>query len=315
MSVPLHGLAAEAPAVSAIARSDRVIFPFSNDDSIDNFQTALDRTGTSEYQSATNRVAVLIGESALTTNIHQIPEETIILLDSSAPMVGHMGKYVDSLRAASGAHAWKRKMGMHYLSSLDRDTRTRYEGMMLNQIEWWEGRGEPHALSTPEMFDGSRALAREKAIIPWRGDITSDADMAALGHSLRKFDAVVTLLNLTNVIPYTAGLSDRFPSFPTAAGYAKVLSHLPTTYEMPILTTSAYAIGNNRMVEATGPFFGLTDLRRTGGDSQYGPVAIRPDMLIGYGRTPNQRQAAEALAALLELLSEALRTQRRWDEF
>lgn len=262
-----------------------VSFPFSNDDSIDAFRDAMDRTETEDYQQATNRTAVIIGESALATNIQHIKEETIVLLDSSVPMVQHMTNYVDLLRDARDATAWKWQIGVGN-NKLDSQSQARYGNMLREQIEWWERSKEPHALRTPSMFKAAQTLAREKAIIPWHGDITSDEDMARLGIALRKLDATVTLLNLSNVIPFTA-CAPRLPSFPTAAGYADKLTHLPTVPNVPILTTSLTSYSGGRIVESTGPFSGLDDLRDSGGDSTSGPVAIRPSRNI-YPNIPRQ---------------------------
>jgi len=283
-SRPLHELAHLAPAISPPSPLNDVLYPFSNDDSIRSFREALRRTDTEAYQQAKNRVAIVVGESALSTAIHWIPEETIVLLDDDEPMVGYMGGYVDALRTAPSPREWGRQMGVipPGASKPRRDA-------LLRQLDWWEQQGVPHALADSEVFAQSRALAREKAIIPWRGDVTSVEDMAHLGDTLRGLDAAVTLLNLSNVIAYGAYYADEgHASFPSAAGYADVLDHLPLTPDAPILTTSMYGIGNTKIASSTGPFYGLTDLRERGGDSKDGPVAVPANELgsLGFGDMP-----------------------------
>jgi len=266
---PLYELQGEAPEIPQ-AVHDAVVFPFSNDDSIDSFKQARLRLGMPEYQDAQNRVAVLIGENALAaSNLAYLPEDTIVMLGNEPNEVRYMEKYCFNLQMANDLDGWMRAMipsfGLY---------RQWHMAKLLKQAVWWNHRNEPSALRNYELFEHRQEVARQKAFIAWYGDITSEADMERFGTALRKFDATVTLMNLTNVIPYSHQVIGA-RAFPTAAGYADVLQHLPITPSAPILTASRYPVHPDfDIVHATGPFYGLDDLR-TGGDSVSGPIAIR----------------------------------------
>jgi hypothetical protein len=273
MSRPLHELASQAPPLSPIFNDYEVMFPFSNDGLEPSFQTALERMRTPGYAEAPNRVAVLIGESALANNIHYIPEETIILLDNQMGMCQYMGAYVDMLRRAPDPFSWyasfcnPEKFSAHIVSrAINALNKQLVHGMVFSN--------SAHALSPDggNRYLESHKAAKEKAIIPWHADITSDKDMAVLGGTLRANNAKVTLLNLSNVIPFTAAGGEGFTD---SAQYAQTLGHLPTTPEMPILTTSRDV--NGMLLKPTGPFSGLKDLAENGGDSLTGPVAVTED--------------------------------------
>jgi len=273
MSRPLHELAEQAPPLSPIFRDHEIAFPFSNDDLESSFQTALERTRTPEYAEATNRVAILIGESALANNIQYIPEETIILVDNRMGMCQYLGTYIDTLRQAPDPMSWYQSFCSQGKLSAETTARA-IEDLNQQLIHSMVFTGNVHALN-PE--GGNRYLknhnaAKEKAIIPWCADITSGKDMAVLGGTLRANEAKVTLLNLSNVIPFTAISGEGFTD---SAQYAQVLDNLPTTSEMPILTTSREARGF--LGAPTGPFFGLDDLAMNGGDSLTGRVATPED--------------------------------------
>lgn len=259
-SVPLYGLADHAPDISGAGVEPD--YPLSNDESASYFDQARARVALPEYQEATNRTAVVIGESALMATLQFIPEETIVVLDSSAEMCNFMDRYVDTLREAETRIEWGEMMGVFEGKDNPSDYALSLAMRSMQQIREWVTTGYPHPLNSDELFHQARQLALQKAIIPWHGDITSRLDMHKLGKTLRAHDATVTMMNLTNVIAYGQ-------DFPDASGYAKLLGALPITPNAPILTTTTRSKPNapldSRIVEATGPFFGLENLRQHGG--------------------------------------------------
>ncbi len=300
----LHALSAYAPTAPTNILPGRVMFPFSNDDSIDSFKQALSRVETDEYAGTKNPVAVLIGESALSTQIHTIPEPTIILLDNEAQMAHHMASYVEALEMSPTPTTWAWNIGIGNNAVLSPQVQNRYRRQLAEQMQWWEHNETPHALADLDVYRSSQEKLTQKAIIPWTGDITSRSDMEALGTALRKLDATVTLLNISNVIPFSASASSELPeirSFPTAAGYADVLAELPMLENTPILTTSRKRVSSSDIVASTGPFYGLDQLRE-GGDSLTGPVAVNTKR-----QAPRQRVGNSEVDDLLaDLLRRAL---------
>jgi hypothetical protein len=246
--------------------------------------------------SSLTMVAIIVGESALHTNVQYIPEETIILLGNEPEQVKYMDYYAFNFQTAKGQKEWITATGPRNTALM-----ADYLGQLLEQARWWLHEGEPTALTNPALFKQTQALAREKAFIPWYGDITSEADMKRLGAALRKFGATVTLLNLSNVIPYSVRARGA-RSFSTAADYADMLAHLPMTSSVPILTTG-YGVDDWRykMLQATGPFYGLDDLRYNGGDSEVGLVALDPESRVAkILRSPVRRAAGRVLDLALD---------------
>jgi hypothetical protein len=263
-SVPLHDLADDAPGISAAGLQPD--FPLSNDESAAYFDQARARVALPEYQQATNRTAVVVGESALMGTLQFIPEETIVVLDSQAEMCSFMDRYVDTLREAETRVEWGERIGIF---EGDHDNPSDFALHLafrsMQQIREWINTGYPHPLNSDQLFHKAQQLALQKAIIPWHGDITSKRDMRKLGKTLRAHDATVTMMNLTNVISHGR-------DFPDASDYAKRLEALPITPHAPILTTAVTGRPsdppNNIIVEATGPFFGLENLRQHGGKTK-----------------------------------------------
>src|SRR5690348_15324706 len=100
LHLPLPDLANDAPDLTGhMYSSADVRYPLSNDEcTAPYFEQLSVRTETPEFQNAKNRVAILVGESGLAANLKYIPEETIVLLDTSPDMNIFMEMYVDSLR-------------------------------------------------------------------------------------------------------------------------------------------------------------------------------------------------------------------------
>jgi len=235
------------------------------------------RVHTAEYQGARNRVAVVVGESALMASIRHIPEETILILDKSSAMIGYMTDYIQALRASGSMEDWYARMGF---SGPDRQYPILI-GQRLRQVIAWQARywtlgGYDHPSVSDEAFDEARDLANQKAIIPWHADITSKKDMSRLGKLLKAYEASVTLLNLTNVLVCEDGIR-------TAEQAAGHLDALPFTSNVPIILTSEADPGKNpafAFTHAARLFFGLDDLRQNGGitdmDSPLRGPAINP---------------------------------------
>ncbi len=268
-SEPLHALADIAPPLPGWVNLDAVRYTISNDEAASNdgvapyFVQIGVREHTAEYRDATNRVAVVIGESSLTAALPFMPEETIILLDRSPEMCAFMAKYVASLREAETVSEWYTLMGLDEALA---GGGTKAEQIVLRRIEDqvrdWELSGRSHPMGGGDAeYTAAHKAARQKAIIPWVGDITNTWDMQLLGAALDSYDANVTMLNLTNVMVADMAFAD-------AASYAERLRPLPITPHAPILTTSTAQKGRFRhsiVVEATGPFFGLDNLAEHGG--------------------------------------------------
>jgi hypothetical protein len=266
-SQPLHGLAEAAWQLDhSLCIPENIPFPFSNDECTAPYVKQLSvREQSPDYRTATNRVALLIGESALAANLADIPEDTIVLFDKSPDMCTYMGEtYVQQLREAASARAWRQ--------SVLRGAPERYYRLFAGQLVEWRGKGYEHPLSKqarPETFLAAQQAAREKAIIPWFGDITEPLDLQILGDALRAQNATVTFMNLSNVIP-------ACHKFDTAQACADALGQLPVSRYAPILTTQLHArkpqnaleererLRGRSKAEATGPFFGLANLA-TGG--------------------------------------------------
>jgi hypothetical protein len=269
----LNALQGAAPAISPD------FFPFSNDDMYDSLVTALVRTDTAEYQQAQLPVALLVGEAALAASLSHglLPEPGIICLDNQSQAVQHMSAYTSTLRAVDTATMWREIMEIDgEPSALSKEDQERYQRRLHSQITLWQGRGLAHPFGAQsEPYNAAHDAIRQKKTIPWLADIARPEDMAYLGEQLRNVGATVTLLYLSNAIPYSS-LWHGAPGFPTAAGYAGVLSQLPVTPNVPIITTSITTSGPSKIAVATGPFWGLDDLAARGGNSQCGRVALPP---------------------------------------
>lgn len=286
-SRPLHELAAEAWQLDYdLYEPGHVRFPFSNDEcTAPYFEQLQIRINTNDYRTAKNRVAILIGESSLAANLRYIPEETIILLDQSPDMGSYMGDYVEGLREQDNIQKWT--------DSVLGDCPDKHYTGMFFQLDEWANNGYDHALEDETAFQIAKKAAQQKAIIPWLGDITDPDEMDILGDTLRDYDATVTFMNLTNVIPYVGGQR-------SARYCARQLARLPISRHAPILATNlrvrkprnhneAYSLLNgSRVAEATGPFFGLQNLMDACSESSGNSVTTRqyPEVIV----TPTQSQ-------------------------
>lgn len=160
-----------------------------------------------------------------------------------------------------------------------------------------QGRTHPLSDAGQDHYLAAQKAAQEKAIIPWKADITSYEDMAALGRALRGHDATITLMNLSNVIPYAWAAGDGFSD---SAQYANVLSTLPTTDWMPVITTSMIHKSPDKRNLATGPFTGLSNLAQQGGDSIEGRVNRASDHRYAPGHMQETgRQALHGFGVVI----------------
>jgi len=275
---PLYALADVAPELPVTFLPEKVEYPFSNDDSLDSLEEAYERVNQPSYNNDLNNVALIMGEGALSTAIMATPEKTIVLIDKNPHMALHMRRYVDYFRISEDDEDWLRNMGLYFDSTvMSPDTRKDFALALEDQIQWWNASGKAHALDGPEIFQHSKEHFQAKAIIPWHADITNTEDMQTLGDHLHRLDAQITFLNLTNAIPTNTRL------IPNASVAADMLSPLPIVADAPILTFSPCPsrrlasklarVNTEPLLQPTGPFYGLEDLRTRGGDSIKGPVA------------------------------------------
>jgi len=252
--LPLTDLESIAPDLSGFSYDrERVWNAFSNDEcTAPYFEQLVARTETPEYQGAQNRVAVIIGESSLASNLRYIPEETIIWVDNSADKCIYHGEYLAGLREDSGPDEWyDRLQAVGPSGILDS---LRY------QVVQWEKAGRTPLLDQ-NSFDQAQRYARQKAIIPWHADVRSADDMIALGSILQEHNALITMMNLTNVLSYIRMEDPR--------SCAALFRDLPLTPNAPILTSYNRMKPEERVLAyikgfplnfVTGPFFGLQNL-------------------------------------------------------
>jgi len=174
---PLEELYYDAPVLPAEWYNPaRVDFPFSNDESAVYFEATQTRSETPEYQQAKHRVAIVIGESALAANLKHIPEETILVVDSSEDMCLFMDFYVNGLRTAKTPEEWLDRVGLRDYDVSDRHS-MRFAGYEVRQVAEYLELAREHPLVSQDAFEEAHALAKQKSIIPWKADITSETDM------------------------------------------------------------------------------------------------------------------------------------------
>lgn len=275
-----HGLSAGLGHFAAPVPADYDIFeahPFSNDDLAANFADAADRAESPEYRETDHPVAVLVGESALMASLRFMPEDAILLLDNSPDMNAYMTRYIEALRSAGNIDEWYEEMGFgemsdEYPSAVGRILRYVHE----SQAGYWHRAGHEHPVTSDEAFEEASELARQKQIVPWRADLGSNRDMNRLGRVLRAYDARVTFLNLTNVLPCEDDLD-------TAEKVAGLLDGLPFAPDAPITLTTEAAderFGGFPFSYPARVFYGLHDLRLNGGitdiDSPQRGPAVNP---------------------------------------
>src|SRR5665213_33767 len=304
-SLPLHGLERQARSLIDTPFEPQMVgFPYANDESATYWEQAMSRIKTAEYQAATNRTALLVGESSLAAALPYITENTIVLVDANVHSCIYMQHYVDCLRTAPTIDGWRRQMA----TVLDRDPGSGKTGlyqekfitlMLKRQIKQWHEAGLQHALGDEEAYQFSSQLARQKAIVPWHADLQDPADMQRLAGVLKAQQATITMANLTNVVDHL-----KTTEGPLA------LEDLPMTEHAPILATSMAAVprdvarlikeikaqkkrqdpssqdaqeheelfGSTYLAGATGPFFGLRNFVEEGGSQ-----VIRGNERLFYG--------------------------------
>ncbi|MFI5271074.1 MAG: hypothetical protein ACHQT9_03460 [Candidatus Saccharimonadales bacterium] len=311
-SRPLHELIQNAPIIPSDYSYGDVRYTFSNDDSAGYFDQLQARSLTSEYREATNRTAVVVGESSLMAALPFIPEDTIVVIDNSPDMCAFMDHYVRLLREHDNLRDWGSDIGFND-GGFDPEVRGTIQRFAQQALEWVFS-GEPHPFANEEAYEAAHEQIKGKAVIPWNADITKPRDMQRLGAALRSLGANVTMLNLTNAILDPAGLDH-------SREYAEILAELPVTEHAPILTTSYIPKDTchpsaipGRIVEATGPFFGLKNLAEHGGElteHSMGRVAVRhfSDGTTSAERGRNSREE-DMIMALMETMLGARRFER-----
>jgi hypothetical protein len=268
--LPLYDLQSAAPDISNFSyNANNIIYPIANDAcTAGHFERMKSRTQTLEYQVAENRVAVVVGESALAANIVHIPEETIIVIDTP-DMCAYMEHYVDGLRNAPDPDAWIQELKPYAPDDLTHDIQ--------GQVIHWTFNKRPTPFADQAAFIAAQRAAHQKAIIAWSLDITNAQHMQSLGDALRARNASVTMVNATNVLQYVEDFIDP-------AACADALAPLPFTPNAPILTSSLrlkplastadvlIAIQGISRNYNNGPFFGLENLKRAADDQPLHPL-------------------------------------------
>lgn len=259
---PIFGLDHHAPPLPSQWFLYDVDHPISNDDSAATFGQTVNRQFSPEYQGVKNRVAAIVGESALMASIRYMPEDTILIVDRSPAMIAYMARYVSALRASADIGEWYGYMGFseqsrEYPANIGEIVRNIYQ----LQAEYWTRAGYNHPAVSGDAFEEAKEQAQQKVIIPWRADITESRDMSQLGKALRAYDASITFLNLTNVLACVSSIR-------SAEQAADLLDGLPFTSDVPIvLSTEAdeSTPSDFKFTHPTRLFFGLDDLRLNGG--------------------------------------------------
>lgn len=302
-SRPLHELASLAPALPPFAEPLRVSFPMSNDESARYLIQTAARVNTADYQAATNRVALVVGESALAAALPHIPEDTILLADVSPKMCAFMGHYVAALREAPDASQWHEqvleRLGAKDDSTTSKFFRTRFAHYINLQVAQWNGINQAHPLGRAahiaprQNYETSSELARKKAIIPWLINLKDLGEVAILSKALKKHSAHITMLNVTNLVGYHITHSDGVDAKLDPEDSALCLDPLPISEAAPILATATTAVPPDQrsyyrnpgwVLDATGPFFGLENFRQAGG------LTTRHECLQAYRQRPALRR-------------------------
>lgn len=268
LSAPLQGLVEFADHTApehTTSMSEHLTPPdyaFSNDE-LANYYAALKvRTVSPDFKTASNRVAILIGEGALAAALGagMLPEEIIIMLDINKKHGAYMQRYIDALRTSSSPQEWRNTVLGEHAQANDQPN-TSATTLLESQIHEWQASGYTHALTDQKAYMRAQSEARKKTIITWSGDVTSQDHMILLGEALKSHNAHITFLSLSNVMPTNDTLH-------TAAAFVQPLQHLPFTSSTPILTSSLRQKEDGSIiVEATGPFWGLENLRLHGGNT------------------------------------------------
>lgn len=268
----LHYLPTEPYELEYIQPLLNPTFSFSNDESAAYYQQTSVRRDTSEFLTSSNRTALLVGEASLAAALggNLIPEDTIILVDTSQVHNAFMVRYIHALRSCKTPGEWQRYMGLAaQLEPYDADgslASAAYNKLdrLLSQAEEWRAAGIAHALQDPEAYNQAQQRAKDKAIVVWNADLASSNNMQAMGHVLKQQNATITFANMTNVL----STDQRFLH---ASQLAENLAELPFSPTAPILTSSRDRLSSpndfidDYIVQATGPFFGLENLRVHGG--------------------------------------------------
>lgn len=215
LSRPLTELSDEAPQVARHDYRD-LHSSFSNDETAQYFLQLIGRTKTPEFRLATNRTAILVGESALANalTLGGLPEDTIIIFDNEPAAITFMSDYIAALKEEPTLAGWNNRMGLDKLEKRYPQLHLR----LVSQAYEWAVNGFQTPLFDEDAYHGAHLEARRKAIIPWLGDLTSETDISCLARALNGHGATVTMMNLTNAMVVGR------PRMKTAAEYAQLLS-------------------------------------------------------------------------------------------
>jgi hypothetical protein len=296
---PLYDLADRAPQLpNRPYRPRRIVFAFSNDELGASLPSLQARTLLPEYRAASNRVALLVGESSLTSSIRYMPEDTIIFVDENPDMCLYMERYVANMLEASSPIDWISRMALND-NNFMRGKEGYFARQLIAQVDEWKEAGTIHAMSNANEFKAAQQALSKKTFIPWRGNLLNSTHMNDLAQALNSRGASITFMNLTNVVPYVgARTSNRF---------VQKINMLPITPNAPILTTnvsSRYPRDFQELIkvilgkgipiaQATGPFFGLESLANDGG--RLVPPALGAIMLRGYTQVDTSGRSVEAV--------------------
>ena len=266
LSRPLTELSDEAPQVARHDYRD-LHSSFSNDETAQYFLQLIGRTKTPEFRLATNRTAILVGESALANalTLGGLPEDTIIIFDNEPAAITFMSDYIAALKEEPTLAGWNNRMGLDKLEKRYPQLHLR----LVSQAYEWAVNGFQTPLFDEDAYHGAHLEARRKAIIPWLGGRPAEPDVSCLARGRKGHGGTSTRMILTNAMVVGR------PRMKTAAEYAQLLSFLPTTPLAPILVSSItkkYPAGNSPeslisagIYESVGPFFGIENLRDHGG--------------------------------------------------
>ncbi len=218
------------------------------------------RTETVDYQQASNRVAIVVGEGAFNTSVLYTPEDTVLLIDISRGACRYMQSYSIALQEEPSSALWKRRMQTVWDTTTYRIPESIDEAFA-NQIRQWNDSGYHHSFSDEATYYRAHKAAQTKALIPIQMDITNIDHINTLATRLNKLDAKITFANFTNLIDIAFRCR--------ADNFAEAVSALPFSEFAPILASyvqiptpiEANSGANTRSV--SGPFFGLSNLVRT----------------------------------------------------
>ena len=266
-SRPLHELAtiqSESPRMLPRQWGGKASSTVTNDESARSYAEAAARVLDPEFRTTANRVAFVIGEAALVAALPYIHEETVIVADYSTDMIAYMEAYLDALKVANNYADWYYTIRTEYAQrnpyGYDQEMEHIRWGL---QVKQWLSVLGTHPAKSLQHFALTQDAVRYKAVVPMHIDINSGYSMDQLGQWLGGLGATITFMNLSNVMEVNSHASQ--------GAFHEGLTLLPIGRTAPILTTSiiqpatVYNDEGQRTgtaIGATGPFFGLDNLRR-----------------------------------------------------